>query len=203
MSNGAEDGKGKGNNSPQAAASVFDNLEALRLSPEDAATIGTREILSRVPVRKPSRTEFFRVHPDPDMQFATGVFVDREDRETYFVTPELRGEMAGEWRPMMLVTVVTRQGVTLLWPVPLPDETGRQNDWHAVAREACELAKSQWIRLVPDMALGSYRIYQAEGQLSEPVWPGKSLAELLAIGFKDRIVDSIDHPVIRRLRGLL
>jgi hypothetical protein len=92
MSNGAKDSsqsgaadsnrsKGnngdKGNNSPHAAASVFDDLEALRLSPEDAATVGSREILSRVPVRKPSRVEFFRVHPDPSMQLTTGVFIDR------------------------------------------------------------------------------------------------------------------------------
>jgi hypothetical protein len=201
MSNGAEDDKGI--NSSQAAASVFENLEALRLSPEDAATVGFREILSRVPVRKPSRHEFFRVHPDPAMALTTGVFIDREEREVYFVAPDLRGEMAGEWRPMMLVTVTTRQNVTLLWPVPLPDETGRRNEWATSARQACEQAKSHWVRLVPDLALGAYRIYLSEGKLSEPDWPDKSLTELLALGFKDRIVDSVDHPVIRRLRGLV
>lgn len=47
-----------------------------------------------------------------------------------------------------------------------------------------------------------YRVYEAEGQLSEPVWPGKPLPELLKLGFKDRIIDSPDHPVIKRLRGL-
>jgi hypothetical protein len=98
--------------------------------------------------------------------------------------------MAGEWRPMMLVTAITRQNVALLWPVPLPDEMGRRNDWAASAREACEQAKSHWVRLVPDLALGAYRIYLAEGKLPEPDWPDKSLAELLALGFKDRIVDS-------------
>ena len=34
-------------------------------------------MLSHVPVRKPNRTEFVRVHPDPVMAFPTAVFVDK------------------------------------------------------------------------------------------------------------------------------
>jgi hypothetical protein len=52
------------------------------------------------------------------------------------------------------------------------------------------------------MSLGAYRIYEAEGQLSAPVWPDKTLPELLKLGFKDRVVDSAEHPVVKRLRGL-
>ena len=182
--------------------SVFDDLEAIRLSPDAAATAGTREVLRHVPVRKPNRTEFVRVHPDVDMRLATGVFVDREEREVFFVVPELRSELAGELKPVLLVTAISRQGVVILWPVPLPDEGGRRNAWAETAREACELARAGWVRLAPDMALGGYRIFTAEGQLSEPVWPEKTLPELLKLGFKDRIINSEDHPVIRRLRGL-
>ena len=185
-----------------SAESIFDNLAAIRLSPEAAATAGTSEVLRHVPVRKPSRTEFVRVHPDAEMQIATGVFVDREECEVFFVVPELRAELAGELKPVLLVTAITRQGVVLLWPVALPDESGRRNPWAETAREACELAKVSWVRLVADMSLGAYRIYQAEGQLSDPVWPDKPLPELLKLGFKDRIIDSTDHPVVKRLRGL-
>jgi hypothetical protein len=52
------------------------------------------------------------------------------------------------------------------------------------------------------MGLGGYRIYYAQGELSEPEWPDKPLAEILQIAFRDRIVDSENHPVVRRLRGL-
>jgi hypothetical protein len=183
-------------------ASIFDNLEALRLSPESAAMIGTREVLTHVPVRKPSRTEWVRVHPNPEMQIATGVFIDREERETFFVVPELRPELVGDLRPVLLATSITRQGVVCLWPIPLPDESGRRNAWGDAAREAAETAKEQWVRVVADMALGAYRIHLAEGDLPDPVWPVKSLGELLQLAFKGRIVDSIDHPVVRRLRGL-
>src|SRR5690242_11591976 len=94
-----------------SAESVFDNLESLRLSPDADATAGTREILRHIPVRKPSRTEFIRVHTDADMQLATGVFVDREEREVFFVVPDLRAELAGELKPVLLVTAISRQGV--------------------------------------------------------------------------------------------
>jgi hypothetical protein len=181
---------------------IFDNLAALRLSPEAAAAIGTREVLSHVPVRKPNRHEFIRVHPDADMSLATFVFVDKDQQETFFVAPEMRDALVGEVRPVLLVVAITRQGTVLVWPVPLPDESGRRNTWAEAAREAAELAKTRWVRLVPDMGLGAYRIYKAEGTLSDPVWPGKTLKELLSIAFRDRIIDREDHPVVKRLRGL-
>jgi len=181
---------------------VFTNLDALRLHPDLAATVGTKEVLRHVPVRKPSRTEFIRVHPDEAMQITTGVFVDKEERETFFVMPELRGELAGELKPVLLATAITRQGTILLWPIALQDGSGGRNAWAETARDAYGLAKVSWVRMVADMSFGAYRIYEAEGVLSEPVWPNKTLSELLEIGFKDRIIDSTDHPVVRRLRGL-
>ena len=88
------------------------------------------------------------------MQIATGVFIDREEREVFFVVPELRAELGGDWRPVLLVTAISRQGVLMLWPIPLPDEGGRRNAWAEAAREAAETGKQKWVRVVADMALG-------------------------------------------------
>ena len=159
-------------------------------------------VLIHVPVRKPNRKEYFRVHPDPAMTLPTNVFDDKEERETFLVAPDMLAELAGETRLVVLVTAITRQGVVFLWPVPLPDESGRRNAWWETAREAAELAKTAWIRLSSDTSLGAYRIHMAQGQLSDPVWPDKTLSELLMIAFKDRVIDRADHPVVRRLRGL-
>jgi hypothetical protein len=186
---------------PVSANNLFANLDALRLSPDAAVVAGTSEILSHVPIRKPNRHEFFRTRPEPEMWFDTGVFEDREERETFFVTPSMREALVGEIKPVLLVPSITRQGVLLLWPLKLPIE-GPGRSWAETARQAAELAKTKWVRLVPDMGLGGYRIYQAEGTLSEPVWPDKPLTEIMQIAFRDRIVDSDNHPVVRRLRGL-
>jgi hypothetical protein len=184
-----------------APADIFSNIEALRLSPDAASVVGTSQVLSHIPVRKPNRHEFFRTRPDEDFWFDTGVYEDKEERETFFVTPRMREALVGEIKPVLLVPTITRQGVLLLWPLKLPVE-GRHNAWMETAREAAELAKTQWIRLAADMGLGSYRIYQAEGELSEPEWPDKPPPEIMRIAFKGRIVDNENHPVVRRLRGL-
>lgn len=187
---------------PIPAQNIFANLDALRLSPDAAAVAGTQEILSHVPIRKPNRHEFVRTRPEPEFWFDTGVFEDKEERETFFVTPPMREALVGEIRPVLLVPAMTRQGVLLLWPLKLPIEGQRHNGWMETAREGAELAKQKWVRLAADMGLGGYRLYQAEGELSEPVWPDKPLTEIMRIAFRDRIVDSENHPVIRRLRGL-
>jgi hypothetical protein len=75
------------------------------------------------------------------------------------------------------------------------------NEWHRSAAEAAELAMQRWIRLKANMALGAYEIFEASGTIPDPVWPDLSFQELLRIGFRDRLVDRIDHPVIKRLRG--
>jgi len=57
--------------------------EALRLSPhdtfvylEDTAGLGSREILTTVPVRRPKKQEYFRSHPDPAMTLTAMLFTD-------------------------------------------------------------------------------------------------------------------------------
>jgi hypothetical protein len=188
-------------NKISSTTDIFADLDALRLSPDAAAVAGTTEILSHVPIRKPNRHEFVRTRPEPEFWFDTGVFEDKEERETFFVTPAMREALVGEIRPVLLVPTMTRQGVLLLWPLKLPTEGQRYSGWTETAREAAELAKTKWVRLAADMGLGGYRLYQAEGELSEPVWPDKPLTEIMKIAFRERIVDSENHPVIRRLRG--
>ena len=46
------------------------------------------------------------------------------------VDPELHPDLPGELMPVVLYTVVTRQGTVLLWPARLPGESGRGNSWH-------------------------------------------------------------------------
>ena len=185
---------------PLPANNVFTNLDAMRLSANAASIAGTSEFLSHVPVRKPNRHEFFRTRPEQEFWFGTGIFEDKEERDVFFVMPGMREALLGEFKPVLLAPVMTRQGVLLLWPLKLPTD-GPSRNWAETARQAAELAKTKWVRLAPDMGLGGYRIFMAEGSLSEPEWPDKPLEEILQIAFRDRIVDSEDHPVVRRLRG--
>src|SRR6516165_3790486 len=174
----------------QFETKFFDDLEAIRLSPDDTSEIGTREVLTRVPVRRPRRDEFFRCHPDPAMSLAVTIYVDRDEQvDVYFVAPAMRGLLAEDLKPVLLQLTINRKGVVFIWPLTLPSEDnplGRS--WHESARKAAEIAKEDWIRMSADKSLGGYRVRQAEGRLSEPDWPKKTFNELLAIAFADRII---------------
>jgi hypothetical protein len=184
------------------AADIFTDLSALRLTPDEAGQIGSEEVLVHVPVRKPSFSEFVRVHPDPAMSIETTIFVDPE-RETYFVTPGARNVLVAGVKAIQLVAAVNQRGLCFLWPLALGDGTGRRNNWHETAREAAGMGKREWVKIVSDMPSGCYRIYTAKGNLPDPVFPDKRLDELLRLAFRGRIVDSEDHPVVKQALGLI
>jgi hypothetical protein len=69
-------------------------------------------------------------------------------------------------------------------------------------REAVELAMERWLRIKANMGLGAYEIFVAEGPIREPNWPDISYQELIRLAFRDRLITSLDHPVVKRLRGL-
>ena len=115
--------------------------------------------------------------------------------------PVLR-ELAGEVVFKTVFTAIDRQGVIFLWPIRLPAPDERKSDWVRSEREAAELAMTQWLRLKPNMKLGAYEPFVAESAMADPVWPELSYQELVRIAFRDRMVTNIDHPVVRRLRGL-
>ena len=58
------------------SASPFDNLSALRLDQSYADTVGVKKLLTTVPVRKPNRQEFVRVHPDPAYRLTPAAIIE-------------------------------------------------------------------------------------------------------------------------------
>ena len=60
---------------------------------------------------------------------------------------------------------------------------------------------TRWIRVKANMSLRAYEIFEAESAIPDPVWPDLSFEAIYRIAFKDRLITSPDHPVIKRLRG--
>jgi hypothetical protein len=175
---------------------------SLRLN-QDFSTISVKKALLSVPTRKPDKSWFVRVHPAEQYRLQTAVIELKEDRETYLVAPALWPELVTEstFSPRALFTAVNRQGVLFLWPVRLPGSDGRVDEWSRTALEAAQLAMKHWSRVVANMSLGGYEVFQATGQLPEPEWPELTLQQILRIAFKDRFITALDHPVLRKLRG--
>ncbi len=184
-------------------SNVFDDIKNFALSPEEVGAAGVQQITSHVPLQKPSSQTFFRTQPDASWWLTTTVVFDQENfgRDGYLVLPHMRGELLGDARPVLIVPLITRQGVFQFWPLKLPLGEMRPTPWYETARQAIDLAKTRWVCVKPDVALGAYRILQAIGDIADPVWPDRSVNELLELAFRDRVIDSPDHPFVRRLRG--
>jgi hypothetical protein len=189
--------------SPVAGDDDIFNPENLKL-PQDFAQTGVKKLTTVIPVRKPNKSEWFRTHPDPAYHLMTAVLEVKSERggEFYLVTPTMARELAGETVAVILQTTISRQGVLTLWPIRVPDPE-RPSTWHTSALDAAERARHHWIRMVSDMALSAYRPFQAAGDLPPPVWPAElTFQEIITIAFRDRMITSLDHPVVRQLRGL-
>jgi len=37
--------------------------------------------------------------------------------------------------------------------------------------------------------------------MDEPTWPELSMREILSLAFRDKLITSLDHPIVRGLRG--
>jgi hypothetical protein len=101
-----------------------------------------------------------------------------------------------------LFLAINRQGTPFFWPVRLPASDGRDLDWWKSSREAAERAMRSWVRVRANMNLGAYDIFVAASEIPDPEWPTLGFWELIKIAFKDHLIDRVDHPIIKRLRGL-
>ena len=126
----------------------------------------------------------------------------KEERETYCVTPEMAAMLGSDVRPVMMLTCINRMGQVFLWPLPLPAEDGRTNSWHFTARAAAEQAEQRWVRMAANMGAGAYDVFLATEGVPDPEWPSHTFQDLLRVAFGNgRLIDSVDHPVVKRLRG--
>lgn len=137
------------------------------------------------------------------MRLVSALLVElKEDREIYLVLPELVPELPGEVYAATLHLAINRQGVAFLWPIRGPGPDGRYLAWWQSVADGAEQAKTHWIKLKANMALGAYEIFEAVNQnIPEPVWPTEPFEEIVRIAFRDKLIDRPDHPVIKRLRG--
>lgn len=76
---------------PAPAADLFGSLDALRVASGETEESLVEAVLSHVPVRKPAKEWFFRIHPEYSLD--TLVLEMKEDGETLLVVPAMRGAL--------------------------------------------------------------------------------------------------------------
>jgi hypothetical protein len=177
------------------------NPNNLRLDQSFEEAAGVRKLLNTIPVRKPNKQDWIRVHPDEEYRQPLAMLELVEDREFYVVVKTIAAELQDECFKAQLCTCTNRKGVVFLWPVKLPAPDSKPMEWHRSAMEGADLAQKRWIRIVANMHLGAYELKETVHKIPDPVWPDLPYWDLLRIAFRDRIITSFDHPVIKGLRG--
>ena len=137
-----------------------------------------------------------------DWRLETGLFADHINRDTYLVERSLWPELAGEVFLAVIFLAISRQDSVFLWPCKLPGVDGRSNHWNESALAAARIAESRWVRVSANMPAGMYDTVEAVELLSDPTWPPDlTFRDILRLSFMDRFIDSLDHPILRALRG--
>ena len=174
----------------------------LRLDQSFIETAGVKKLLTTVPVDKPNPQDYIRTHPSDGYRETIATITLKADRETYVVVPEIAKALPNECVFSRLYTYITRQGAIRLWPVRLPGPDGRIFEAHRVQAEVAERAVTRWMRIKWNQSIQAYDVFEANETIPDPEWPDVPFRELLRIGFRDRLIDRLDHPMLAMLRGL-
>ena len=113
----------------------------------------------------------------------------------------MRAALKDEIKPAQIYTCMTRAKVVFLWPVRLPGENGKNNQWWQSAHEIAQEAQRQWVRCIANQKSGGYEQIESLISIAEPEWPDKSLRDLCAMAFGNQRISDLDHLVVKRLQG--
>ena len=86
------------------------DLERLRLTQDFCSELPLKKALTVVPVRKPNRQEFFRVHPNTEWRLETRVLENKNESETYVVDSSLWSALGEELVPKVIYPCINRHG---------------------------------------------------------------------------------------------
>jgi hypothetical protein len=185
---------------PKPAVGGF-SMSELALTQDFDTAIGLETRVHTVSVKKSTKMTYVRVHPSPEFRMPLATLVD-EMGEMYAVHPKVLYAVADEAKPTMLYTAIDDSGNVFLYPVGLPGADGSTNAWWQSGHAAAATAQKEWVRIVAVKSAGHYVTKAAKVDKGEPKWPEKSFEELLNMAFADgRLIDSMDHPVMRKLNG--
>ena len=184
-----------------SASDPFD-LTKLVIGQDYLQTASSAKLLTMVRVGRPNNQEWFRIHPDEAYRGNFAILDFKEENQVYIVTPNMTDTLAAEIFYATVYTGITRTNIPFVWPIRLPEDGKRQNEWHRTAAIGAEEAMTRWIRLVSNKNAGAYDVYPALRDPGEPKWPNKPFNELLRIAFRNEgIIDSDEHPAVRKLFG--
>jgi hypothetical protein len=123
---------------------------------------------------------------------------DENSGDVYLVASEIElpADLLNKVDFISVVTAMTADGSLFLWP-----HKDSMNSWHVSARIAIREASNRWVRVSSDKSSNGYLLEFPMVAPPEPVWPPMTFTEILEKAFDSRFIDSLKHPLIKKLRG--
>lgn len=173
------------------------NIEDLILDQNEACE--KIELSASIPVMKKPKQDFFRVHPDPSYRISTNLIEDASTGVFYMIEKSLwsMDEVNREFKSRQLITAMTDESALFIMVAPTSGESGYPYDHLKAVRKALE----GWVRLKQNKSKTGYDILSATNLHLEPNWPEAPFLELLESAFANHYIDSLDHQILKKLRG--
>jgi hypothetical protein len=185
----------------ELAQDIFSDLQELdEMTRTDA--VPTKPLLASVPIGKPPKDTFVRCHPSHIVTLY--LYKDEETGESYMLPPSLaevaQRDQAFRKRDLRLAVTVT--GAVFIWETAMRGgETGANNTWNISMWNAQAAALDNWVRVVSNRQNASYDIMVSESDLGEPAYPEEQFNEILRVAFRNKVIETLDHPILKKLRG--
>jgi hypothetical protein len=197
MKNDTKDRPADERNEDTPAPEITKNgIRSLVLSQNYEDQIEAEDLLMDIPVRRPKKLEWVRVHPNH--RLGPVALLEDDEEKIYLLSEDVHTAVHEEAKVVTLRQCITSTKVSFIWHVPCVQPDGA--DWSSwkSQRAAAEIGEESWIRMIWQREASNYKV-RRKADYGEPAWPTQSIDELAETAFKGRIIDSLDHPVIRHL----
>ncbi len=152
-------------------------------------------------VKRPDSLTYVRFHPSDEYHYKGCVLEFKDKKEYYLVSSDVATLLEKDLKYKLFALGISRQGSLFIWPISTPNSSGFLDPYSESATDIVVLGKSSWCRIRTNIEAQCYESFVPEFQMAEPEWPEMSLEDIFNIAFKDRYIDSEDHPVILSLLG--
>jgi hypothetical protein len=151
---------------------------------------------------RPPKAAWFRAHPENEVDVLMLDLTADDSDGLYYLENSLAQKLIHEPTVgfRLLVHCQTRQGTNFLWAIKLKSPFDkRENSWTASALKERDLARSRWVRHRSNREMGAYDPLVSGAIDAEPEWPAVPFSKILETALKDRLISSLDHPVLVEL----
>jgi len=159
-----------------------------------------KKILKTIPCKSiPDAQDYVRVRAGDGWQIETLLVQDEKTRDYYIIAQKLHDQLLTKGFRALLRMAMSHSGDPFIWILKMSPIDPRTESWCHSAMAKATLAETAWVQIGEDR-MGYREMMVYTGMNREPQWPDMEFKDVLRLCFNDRFIDSLDHPVVKRLR---